>query len=291
MGAFANHSLAGRRGPWDQPGASAASAVEVDGNAESFDAGPRRLRRRPSLSGYDVPCFSVKERGLIGLMGRGWGGRAQDPARKAPPYPAGRLGGAAVLAAVVTGYLAWGAWVSAANSRWLYLTQAWWRTWLRPGHVEAPLALAVLWLAALLCSGGRAAGATGGGAGHRGRDGGGSGGAPTCSARTRRRGGRDRGRGGGLDAPSSSGNRLSDPFASVDAPQSSWPGSTRDHQPGGEPGGGAVRGRRGARKEPLGSLWAGLVWDVNGADGPACSDDAPAAAAGPVTLAGQHRGH
>jgi hypothetical protein len=57
----------------------------------------------------------------------------------------------AVLAAAVTGYLAWGAWVSAADSRWLYLTQAWWRTWLRPGHVEAPLALAVLWLAALLC--------------------------------------------------------------------------------------------------------------------------------------------
>ena len=57
----------------------------------------------------------------------------------------------AVLAAVVTGYLAWGAWVSAADSRWLYLTQAWWRTWLRPGHVEAPLALAVLWLVALLC--------------------------------------------------------------------------------------------------------------------------------------------
>ena len=57
----------------------------------------------------------------------------------------------AVLAAAVTGYLAWGAWVSAADQRWLYLTQAWWRTWLRPGSVEAPLALAVLWLVALLC--------------------------------------------------------------------------------------------------------------------------------------------
>ena len=56
-----------------------------------------------------------------------------------------------VLAAAVTGYLAWGAWVSAADRRWLYLTQAWWRTWLRPGSVEAPLALAVLWLVALLC--------------------------------------------------------------------------------------------------------------------------------------------
>jgi hypothetical protein len=57
----------------------------------------------------------------------------------------------AVLAAAVTGYLAWGAWVSAADRRWLYLTQAWWRTSLRPGSVEAPLALAVLWLVALLC--------------------------------------------------------------------------------------------------------------------------------------------
>ena len=57
----------------------------------------------------------------------------------------------AVLAAAVTGYLAWGAWVSAADKRWLYLTQAWWRTWLRPGNVEAPLALVVLWLIALLC--------------------------------------------------------------------------------------------------------------------------------------------
>ena len=57
----------------------------------------------------------------------------------------------AVLAAAVTGYLAWGAWVSAADKRWLYLTQAWWRTWLRPGNLEAPLALVVLWLVALLC--------------------------------------------------------------------------------------------------------------------------------------------
>ena len=57
----------------------------------------------------------------------------------------------AVLAAVVTGYLAWGAWVSAADNRWLYLSQAWWRIWLRPGTIEAPLALVILWLAALLC--------------------------------------------------------------------------------------------------------------------------------------------
>ena len=57
----------------------------------------------------------------------------------------------AVLAAAVTGYLAWGAWVSAADNQWLYLTQAWWRAWLRPGSLQAPLALIALWLAALLC--------------------------------------------------------------------------------------------------------------------------------------------
>ncbi len=57
----------------------------------------------------------------------------------------------AVLGAAITGYLAWGAWVSAADSRWLYLTQAWWRAWLRPGSVQAPLALAGAWLVALLC--------------------------------------------------------------------------------------------------------------------------------------------
>lgn len=57
----------------------------------------------------------------------------------------------AVFGAVLTGYLAWGAWVSAADSRWLYLTQAWWRAWLRPGNLQAPLALAGVWLVALLC--------------------------------------------------------------------------------------------------------------------------------------------
>jgi hypothetical protein len=56
-----------------------------------------------------------------------------------------------VLAAAVTGYIAWGAWVSAADHPWLYATPVWWRTWLRPGHLEAPLALTVLWLAALVC--------------------------------------------------------------------------------------------------------------------------------------------
>jgi hypothetical protein len=56
-----------------------------------------------------------------------------------------------ILAAAVTGYLAWGAWVSAPDQRWLYVTQALWRIWLRPGNVQAPLALVALWLLALLC--------------------------------------------------------------------------------------------------------------------------------------------
>jgi hypothetical protein len=56
-----------------------------------------------------------------------------------------------VLAAAVTGYLAWGAWVSAADSRWPYLTHVWWRVWLRPGNVAAPMVLVALWLVALLC--------------------------------------------------------------------------------------------------------------------------------------------
>jgi len=57
----------------------------------------------------------------------------------------------ALLGSVVTGYLAWGAWVSAADPHWLYRTQAWWRVLLRPGYVLGPLVFAGLWLAALLC--------------------------------------------------------------------------------------------------------------------------------------------
>jgi hypothetical protein len=57
----------------------------------------------------------------------------------------------AVLAAAVTGYIAWGAWVSSADQHWLAASQMWWRAWLRPGYLEAPLALVVLWLVALLC--------------------------------------------------------------------------------------------------------------------------------------------
>ncbi len=57
----------------------------------------------------------------------------------------------ALLGSVVTGYLAWGAWVSAADRHWLYQTEAWWRILLRPGYVLGPLAFVALWLAALLC--------------------------------------------------------------------------------------------------------------------------------------------
>lgn len=56
----------------------------------------------------------------------------------------------AVPAALVTGYLAWGAWLSARHPAWLYLDQEWWREWLRP-HNDGALAVAViLWLLAAL---------------------------------------------------------------------------------------------------------------------------------------------
>jgi hypothetical protein len=57
----------------------------------------------------------------------------------------------AVLAAGVTGYLAWGAWVSAANPRWFGRPPAWWQAPLQPGRLTPPLAFAGLWLATLLC--------------------------------------------------------------------------------------------------------------------------------------------
>src|SRR5882724_3315105 len=59
--------------------------------------------------------------------------------------------GPALLAAAVTGYLSWGAWVSAADRRWLYLTQVWWRSGLRPGNISVPLVMVALWLVALFC--------------------------------------------------------------------------------------------------------------------------------------------
>jgi hypothetical protein len=53
-----------------------------------------------------------------------------------------------ILAMAVTGYLAWGAWVSARNPAWLYLDHEWWRTWLRPSQDAASVVAVVLWLAA-----------------------------------------------------------------------------------------------------------------------------------------------
>ena len=55
------------------------------------------------------------------------------------------------LAVAVTGYLAWGAWVSAHHRHWLYLDQSWWRVWLRPGDYQAQVVLVGLWLATLIC--------------------------------------------------------------------------------------------------------------------------------------------
>lgn len=54
------------------------------------------------------------------------------------------------LAAVVTGYLAWGAWVSARDPSWLYRDNEWWRAWLRPGGDGVLLIFAALWLASTL---------------------------------------------------------------------------------------------------------------------------------------------
>jgi hypothetical protein len=57
----------------------------------------------------------------------------------------------AAFGAVVTGYLAWGAWESAHNPRWLYLSQVWWRAWLRPGDDLTLLVTLAVWFAALMC--------------------------------------------------------------------------------------------------------------------------------------------
>ncbi len=53
------------------------------------------------------------------------------------------------LAAAVTAYLAWGAWVSAHDPQWPYRSQVWWRTWLRPGNDRALLVAIAVWLVAL----------------------------------------------------------------------------------------------------------------------------------------------
>jgi hypothetical protein len=56
-----------------------------------------------------------------------------------------------ILAVIATGYLAWGAWVSVRDPRWLTVSQAWWRVLLRPGDNWTVLAVVGLWLATLAC--------------------------------------------------------------------------------------------------------------------------------------------
>src|SRR5579859_3419358 len=55
-----------------------------------------------------------------------------------------------VPAVVLTGYLAWGAWVSARDPSWLYRDGTWWRAWLRPDQDGLLVAFVVLWLLAAL---------------------------------------------------------------------------------------------------------------------------------------------
>ena len=56
----------------------------------------------------------------------------------------------AALAALVTGYLAWGAWVSAADQHWFAPPLAWWRAALQPDRIGVPLVFLALWLLVLL---------------------------------------------------------------------------------------------------------------------------------------------
>ena len=56
----------------------------------------------------------------------------------------------AATGAAVTVYLAWGAWVSAADPAWLHASAAWWRAALQPGALRVPLVFAALWLLALI---------------------------------------------------------------------------------------------------------------------------------------------
>lgn len=88
--------------------------------------------------------------------GCGTFGLVTAPLRKGPlaaPVQRYRNDAWAVLfaaAVVVTGYLAWGAWLSARDPAWLYLDNAWWRAWLRPDRDTVPLLFAALWLATAL---------------------------------------------------------------------------------------------------------------------------------------------
>ena len=52
----------------------------------------------------------------------------------------------AAAGAAVTIFLAWGAWVSAADRAWLHASTAWWRAALLPGNFRVPLIFAALWL-------------------------------------------------------------------------------------------------------------------------------------------------
>ncbi len=56
--------------------------------------------------------------------------------------------GPAVAGLVVTAYLAWGAWVTAHNPRWLTLSHVWWRAGLRPDNDTTLLLAVLVWLAA-----------------------------------------------------------------------------------------------------------------------------------------------
>jgi len=55
----------------------------------------------------------------------------------------------AILATVVTAYLAWGAWISAHHPRLFYLDHEWWHAWLSPHEGDGTLVVAViLWMIA-----------------------------------------------------------------------------------------------------------------------------------------------
>jgi hypothetical protein len=57
----------------------------------------------------------------------------------------------AALGAAMTWFLSYGAWVSAHDPKWLYLSHAWWRVALRPASDRTLLAALAVWFAALFC--------------------------------------------------------------------------------------------------------------------------------------------
>jgi hypothetical protein len=56
----------------------------------------------------------------------------------------------AALGAAVTGYLVWGAWVSAHDPKWPYASPVWWRVWLQPDSDRTLLVVIAVWLLAWL---------------------------------------------------------------------------------------------------------------------------------------------